>query len=120
MSLPPDTRGCLELVDSMTAIEFDTNRGLFRAVYDRNRDSASLAVVALVATVLDEDPDRLAPLYSSIGGDAFERRFREITDTRRGKGHTSFSYEGFEVTVFGDGTIEADSLDTDVVGTAGE
>ncbi len=102
----------------MSTIEFDANRELFQAVYDRNQDSVSLAVVALVATALDKEPDHLAPLYSSIGVDAFEGRFRGTTNTRRG--HISFNYEGFEVTVFGDGKIEADPLETNAVGVAGE
>ncbi|WP_321112507.1 HalOD1 output domain-containing protein [Halorussus salinisoli] len=103
----------------MTTIEFDANRELFQAVYDRNQDSVGLAVVALVATVLDKEPDHLAPLYSSIDEDEFEGLLQETTDTRRGQGHISFNYEGFEVTVFGDGKIEADPTGDHVVGIAG-
>lgn len=95
----------------MSTVEFDADRELFQAVYDRNHDSASLAVVALVATVLDREPDHLVPLYSSIDVDVFEELFQETTNIRRGRGPVSFDYEGFEVTVFGDGKIEADPLE---------
>lgn len=106
-----DTRGCLELVDSMLTVEFDADRELFQAEYDRDQDSESLAVVALVATVLDKEPGHLAPLYSSIDVDALEELFQGSNNNWRGQDHISFTYEGFEVTVFGDGKIEADPLE---------
>ncbi|MFC4551548.1 MULTISPECIES: HalOD1 output domain-containing protein [Halorussus] len=96
----------------MSTVEFDVDRELFQAEYDRHQDPVSLAVVALVATVLDKEPDHLAPLYSSIDVDEFEGLSQETTNTRRGQGHISFNYEGFEVTVFGDGKMEADPLET--------
>ena len=111
MNSPQDTRGCLELVDSMSTVEFDADRELFQAMYDGNQDSVSVAVVALVATVLGEEPEHLDPLYSSIDVDALEELFPESTNTPQGWGRVSFNYEGFEVTVFGDGKIEADSLE---------
>ena len=65
----------------------------------------------MVATVLGKEPERLAPLYSSIDVDALEELFPESTNTPQESSHVSFNYEGFEVTVFGEGRIEADSLE---------
>ncbi|MFC4451881.1 HalOD1 output domain-containing protein [Halorussus aquaticus] len=96
----------------MSTVEFDTDRELFQAEFDRTHDSVSLAVVALVATVRDKEPDLLAPLYSSIDVDALEELFADSTITQQGGGRISFTYEGLEVTVCGDGKIEAVPLET--------
>lgn len=95
----------------MSTVEFDVDRELFQAEYDRHQDPVSLAVVALVATVLDKEPDRLAPLYSSIDVDVLAELVADSTPMLWGASRFSFTYEGFEVTVFGDGTIEAAPLE---------
>ena len=112
MNSSRDTFGRLHFVESMETVEIDANRELFQATYDRRQDSVGMAVVALVTTVLDKEPKNLAPLYSSIDPAAREKLFSESTNRCREWGPISFTYERFEVTVFGDGKIEADPLET--------
>lgn len=95
------------IADSLTPVESDAETGVFRARYDSSRDSTSLAVVAAVATADNRDPFELAPLQFSIDTDALDALLAEPITIGRGCTKTTFCYEGFEVTVFGDGLIEA-------------
>ncbi|WP_436346172.1 HalOD1 output domain-containing protein [Natronorubrum sp. FCH18a] len=107
MTTSGETFGSVDIVDSMGAVEFDTERERFRAAYDSIRDSASLAVVAVVATALNSDPMELSPLHSAIDTAALEDLFAPSPGGIRKSGSTSFRYEGFAVTVFSGGAIEA-------------
>lgn len=88
---------------SMDSVEYYAGEGLYRASYDGERDTASLAVVAVVASAYCRDSVELPPLQSVVDVDAIERLFRPSTDG----GSVSFHYEGFDVTIDDDGTIEA-------------
>ena len=104
MTSSPETLGPVEIVDSIPFVEFDIDADRFRAMFDSDRDSASLAVVAVVATAAHRDPIDLPPLHSAIDSSALEALCsRSTTDGQR----VSFRYEGFDVTVFDEGTIEA-------------
>ncbi|WP_440772480.1 HalOD1 output domain-containing protein [Natronorubrum sp. DTA28] len=107
MTTPGKTFGSVDIVDSMAAVEFDIERERFRAAYDSTRDSASLAVVAVVATALNSDPMELSPLHSAIDTVALEDLFAPSPGGVREPDSTSFRYEGFAVTVFSAGAIEA-------------
>ena len=98
------------MVESLTAVEFDADRELFQAAYDSTRESASLAVVTVVATVLDRDPLDLPPLESAIETDALDRLVACSTGVQ-GCDSISFQYEGIEVTLTSGGRIEADPMD---------
>jgi hypothetical protein len=92
----------------LSTTEFDAEREYFRATYDSTRESASLAVVAVVSTALDRDPLDLTPIQSVIDTESLDEL---ATETFTGHGTVdsiSFCYEGVKVTVFGDGSIEAD------------
>ena len=99
------------ITDTVSSVESDTDEGVYRAQYDSTRDSTSLAVVAAVATANYRNPIDLAPLEFSIDTDALDILFKGPTTIGEGCTKTSFCYEGFEVTVFGDGFIEADPID---------
>ncbi|ADB61030.1 hypothetical protein Htur_2147 [Haloterrigena turkmenica DSM 5511] len=104
MTSSPETLGPVEIVDSMPFVEFDADAERFRAMFDSDRDSASLAVVAVVAAAAHRDPFDLPPLHSAIDSSALEGLFSRPT---AGEQRVSFRYEGFDVTVFDEGTIEA-------------
>ena len=99
------------ITDTVSSVESNTDDGVYRAQYDSTRDSTSLAVVAVVATVNNRDPIDLVPLEFSIDTDALDMLFKRPTIIGEGCTKTAFCYEGFEVTVFGDGFIEADQID---------
>ncbi|MCU4740534.1 hypothetical protein OB955_08695 [Halobacteria archaeon AArc-m2/3/4] len=94
----------------MTAVEYNLEKELFQASYDVNSDSTTLAVVAVIETATSKDSLELAPLHYTIDGDALDDLFtNSITGTEK-RGSTSFEYEGFEVTVFSEGRIEAERI----------
>lgn len=102
--------GPVEIVDSMETVVFDTEAELFRATFDGECDSASLAIVAVVAVATNSDPIDLEPLHSVVDSSALDILFSKAANGIRGS--VSFSYEGFELTVFDEGTIEADPIAT--------
>lgn len=104
MTSSPETLGPVEIIDSMPFVEVDVDAERFRAAFDGDRDSASLAVVAVVAAAAHRDPFDLPPLHSAIDSTALDDLFPRSTT---GGQHVSFRYEGFDVTVFDEGTIEA-------------
>lgn len=101
-----------EVAESLSLIEFDVESELFRATYDSTRESTSLAVVAVVATALGEEPHALSPLQTVIDTDALDKL---ATESATGSGDCdsiSFSYEGFAVTITSEGVIEAAPLES--------
>ena len=111
MQPPQELLAEVELADSITAVEFDRERELFRATYDSDRDPTSLAVVAVVASVRKRAPRALTPLQSAIETDALDTLAMGSVDGPGGFDSISFSYEGCEVTVFADGVIEVDPVE---------
>lgn len=98
--------GLIEIVESIETIEFDIDTGRFRAAYDVERDSASLAVVTVVAAAANSDPTELAPLHFTVDTGALDALFGPSNTAGQRFGSTSFQYEGFTVTVFSEGTVE--------------
>ena len=97
--------GTVEIVDSMEIVEFDIDTGLYSGSFDADHDPASLAVVVVVAAATDRDPLELAPLHDVVDPTALDALFSESANGLQGS--VSFRYEGFDVTVFDGGTIEA-------------
>ncbi|WP_317176079.1 HalOD1 output domain-containing protein [Halomontanus rarus] len=102
-----ETPESIDVVDSMTAVEYDVEEQLFQATYDQSSESATLAVVAVIETATSKDPLELAPLHYTIDGDALDDLFTNSINGTEKRDSTSFEYEGFEVTVFSEGRIEA-------------
>ena len=67
----------------------------------------SIRVVRAVAAYTDTDPLELQPLQEAIDAEALDALFAP-TDRRQlpGPGRVQFVYEGHEVTVFSDGTVD--------------
>ena len=105
------TSSDLDVVESLSDIEFDAESGSYRATYDSTRDSASFAVIAVVATALDRDPLNLTPLQSVIETDSLEELATGSSIDDGNRRSISFPYEGFEITIFSDGVIRADSAE---------
>lgn len=70
--------------------------------FDQSLDKVSLAVIGAVADATGTDPMELPPLYSAIDTEALDALFASSI------GKVSFSYNGFEILVEGDGTIRLD------------
>ena len=99
--------GTVEIAPSMETIEFVVDDGIYRAEYDSSRDQPSLAIVAVIAAADHRDPYELPPLHSAIDTDALDELFSTTANGGQRNGRLSFPYEGFEVTVFSGGIIEA-------------
>ncbi|WP_218780638.1 HalOD1 output domain-containing protein [Halorarum halophilum] len=100
-----------EITESLSPIEFDLESKSFQATYDSIRDSTSLAVVAVVATALGEDPQALTPLQTIIDTDALDKLTTESATGFRACDRISFRYGGFEITVTSEDVIEANHLE---------
>ncbi|NUC72614.1 hypothetical protein HTZ84_09875 [Haloterrigena sp. SYSU A558-1] len=85
--------------------------GIYQAEYDSTRDQPSLAVVAAVAAVDNSDPVEMNPLHNVIDTGALNELFSATTSGGQRNGHISFSYEGYEVTVFSEGVIKVNSVE---------
>jgi hypothetical protein len=71
---------------------------------DLDADRAlSDAVVSAVANVRGADPTELNPLHESTDAEAFDVLFTDAADDA--DRHIEFAYEGYDVTVSGDGRI---------------
>lgn len=68
--------------------------------------NVSNKVVKRVAEVEDVDPRELTPpLYDVIDPDALDQIFASIPAAGRMEGQVTFSYNGYEITVCGDGYV---------------
>lgn len=95
---------------SLSPVDFDTESESFHATYDSARDSASLAVVVVVATALGREPQTLTPLQSIVDTDALDKLAAESSARSGNCASISFSYEGLAVTVTSEGVIEANPI----------
>ena len=107
MELSNEAVDAAEIVPSMDSVEFVVDDGLYRAEYDLSRDQPSLAVVAAIAAADSRAPHELTPLHFAIDTGALDDLFSPTANEGQRNGCLSFSYEGFEVTVFSEGVIEA-------------
>ena len=86
----------------------DSRVPIYRTVHDRDSDrSFGLSVIEALATAMDVDPLEMEPpLYEVIDHVALDMLF---SPTKNGDDHEEivvrFDYDGYEVTVSNDGTI---------------
>lgn len=99
-----------EVVESLSPVEFDVEDKSFQATYDSTRDSASLAVVSAVSSALGREPRNLPPLQSAIETEALDKLATKFSTDPENYGRISFGYEGLEITVTGEGVIEANPV----------
>lgn len=100
-----------EIADSLSPIEFDAESESFQATYDSSRDSTSLAVVAVVATALDREPQELTPLQTAIDTDSLDKLAMGSATGLGSCNSISFRYDRFEITVTSEDVIEADPIE---------
>ena len=72
----------------------------------QSETTVTTAVVDAVATIRGCAPTALDPLEEAIDTDALNQIFKPTTRTDRTSGELSFVFEGCDVTVTADGTIE--------------
>lgn len=82
----------------------------YLARYDRMKTSASTAVIATLAEILDVDPTEMDPLFQSIDVESLDALFRGSTD---GDVRVTSTVAGREVTVTDDAVIANRTLDDD-------
>jgi hypothetical protein len=95
------------ITESTSLVTFDADTGQFRATFDTDRDSTSLAVVDAVASIKDTDPLELTPLQSVIDTTALDDMTSTPGAGADGFDSIRFRYENCQVTVRSGGEIEA-------------
>lgn len=103
--------GSLDALVSTDCVVYDADAESVSATFDETRDSAEVAVVSVLATVLGRDPVELPPLYSSVEPGALDGICTNSATDRGARTSTTVQYLGFDVTVTSDGTIEATPTD---------
>lgn len=74
-------------------------------------DRPSESVVRAIATLTDESPIDLTPLYEAIEPDALDSLFDHARRSdESGRQRLTFAYAGYEVLVCDDGTVEVTPL----------
>lgn len=92
-------------VDRRDAVEYDAETETYRASFDASTESAPLAVVATVAVLEETTPAELPPLYAAVDPEALEAVVESADAASSAPVHASFSFEGYAVTVHGDGVV---------------
>ena len=75
-------------------------------------EQPSEAIVTAVATVADEDPLELSPLYEVVEASALDALVQHAHRKNAGMHEVWFSYEGYDVGVRTDGQIRVVGTDT--------
>lgn len=70
----------------------------------QSEGSLPIRIVQTVASEAEVSPTELEPLYETIDPDALSRFFESGTE-----GRVAFAYEGYRVSVSGDGSIDVTS-----------
>lgn len=89
----------------LSAFEQLPASGTYRARFDPDEVTASMAAVAALAEVMNVDPMELDPLFESINPDALDTLVG-LPDSPNGALQVRFSASDHEITARSDGTIE--------------
>lgn len=81
-----------------------------RTQFDREKTSASVAIVATLAEAMDADPVELTPLYASVDPDALEALVWSRDETG-GETHVTFTHEGHAIGVHSYGVVTVTPLE---------
>jgi len=92
---PPPPDGVL------TSVTFDTLSETYRAEYEPETTPPSMAVVSLLAWVLDTSPIEMAQLQHSVDTEALDTLL--TSRSARAVVEISFPFEGYEITVGNNG-----------------
>ena len=88
----------------LESLEYSRESETYRARYDQDTTSTSIAVVAAMTNILDVDPLELDQLYHTIDTDALDKLGR-CRGTSNGAVDISFPFEGCTITVSGGGVV---------------
>ncbi|GAB3671670.1 HalOD1 output domain-containing protein [Halopiger thermotolerans] len=83
-------------------VELEVDRNTYRARYDFETTTPTVAVVTLLELVTGREPAELDPLYEAVDPEAMDSLIR---GARRPDRTVSFIYRTFAVTVRSDGTV---------------
>ena len=86
------------------AVEYHQDSGTVRTQFDQEKTSASMAVMATLAEVMDADPVELDPLHSTVDPDALDALVRVRTGTD-GDIHVTFTHMDHTITVSSYGVV---------------
>jgi hypothetical protein len=104
---PDDTKTTLQEPFTTSTLELSVSKpGTYLVKYDPAVDPPSVAVVATVASIVEEDPLDLEPLSSVIDPDALDTMVRTSSAGKRSGISLTFPYSGFEVSVRDDGQVQ--------------
>ncbi|ELY48305.1 hypothetical protein C495_02495 [Natronorubrum sulfidifaciens JCM 14089] len=88
----------------MESLEYSRELEAYRAQYDQDSTSASIAVVAAMADILGADPLELDRLYDAVDTDALDK-LGQVQGTPNGAVDISFTFEGYAITLSSDGVM---------------
>lgn len=88
-----------------SAVEYDSDTGVYRTSFARSTESVPLAVVSTVAMVAETPPTELPPLQSVLDTQALEQIADPNTPGSRTRAEVSFRLDDHTVTVYNDGVI---------------
>lgn len=72
----------------------------------------SMQVIEAVASEERSRPEELSPLYAAIDPDALDALLDSVGNSGNGVIRVEFTYEGYLVTVSGDGRVDVSSVST--------
>jgi len=75
---------------------------MVRTTFDQEKTTASVAVVATLAELMDADPVELDPLYSTVDPDLLEAVVRPGSE---GDTQITFTHEDHAITVYSYGVV---------------
>ncbi|WP_436348853.1 HalOD1 output domain-containing protein [Natronorubrum sp. FCH18a] len=91
----------------LESVEYHRESESYRAQYDRDETSASMAVVAALSDVMDSDPTELEPLHASIDTGALNEVV-SLQDATNGDISVTFTVAEYAITVYSYGVVAID------------
>lgn len=88
----------------LESLEYHQDSATYRAEYDPNSTSTSMAVVASLSEVAGVDPIELDPLGASVDIDALNGLV-DVRGRKNGDCSVAFTVEGYEITVYSYGLV---------------
>ena len=88
----------------LESFEFQQDSETYRAEYDQETTSASMAVVASLSEAMDSEPTELEPLYASVDTGALDDLVR-VSGTGNGNISVTFTVEKYAITVSSYGVV---------------
>ena len=91
----------------LESVEYHRESETYRAQYDQDTTSPSMAVIASLSDVMDRDPTELEPLHASVDTGALNALLR-VRDTTDGDISVTVTVAKYAITVYSDGVVAID------------